>query len=347
MKKLAVLAMVTLAILSSLTGCAKPASADFLIDSKNYFEIGVPNGSEVLFQAPWYRISTQDYMDDPDIISKDFTVGQDAELIGTNVDQLNGARISVDEKDLSEYVGTGYYKNIALQFYLLQGVTPERNLAGDVRSRDVAKVRNALKGYVANAKILSFNLSFDGEITKEVRVDSIEIPSIHYQAAFDSFHVTPLAIPEDRTDTIYSEYVSGGWGGTLVGPSMSQSGYCFVEGTAKTDIRDIHVEAVNDSCIIVNKDNYTDYTAYSDGFSEYTVNGQKTGPFNKNDQIYLEYDYLYLGKTPEEFKQYDSLVACLRYIVTLEDGTELNSYTYQTSIREPEYALVHLLLNES
>lgn len=347
MKKLAVLALAALIIFSSLAGCAKAAPADFLIDSKNYFEIGVPYNSKVWFQAPWYRISGHAYITDQSMINHTYTVGEDAELMGVNVDQLQGASISVHEYDLNEYASAGYYKNIALQFYLLQGVTPERNLAGDVRSRDVAKVRNALKGYVANAKILSCNLSFDGAITKDIQIDSLRIASLGYEVSFDSFHITPLAIPEDRTDTIYSDYVSGGWGGTLAGPSMSQSGYCFVEGTAKTAIRDIRVEAVNDSCIIVSKDNYTDYTAYCDSFSEYTVNGQKTGPFKKNDQIYLEYDYLYLGKTPEEFKQYDSMVACLRYIVTLEDGTELNSYVYQTTIRDPEYGLVHLLLNES
>lgn len=347
MKKHVVFALAALTVLLMLTGCAKPAPKEFLIDSKNYFEIGVPSGSKVFFQAPWYRVSTQDYLEDSGSNAREFTVGQDAELSGVNVDQLNGAHITVRENDLSECVNTDYYKNIALQSFLLQGITPERNLAGDVRSRDVAKVRNALKGYVAHGKILSLNLSFYGEITKDVQIDSISINSIYYHASFDSFHITPLAIPDNQSDVIYEKYITGGDGGLLSGPSMSQSGYCLVEGAAQSAIRNIRVEAVNDSCVVLDQTNYREFAAYCDTFSESTMNGQKAGPFRNGDAINLEFAYLYLGKTPEEFKQYDSAIACLRYIYTLEDGTELNSYIYQTSLLEPEYVLVRLLLNDS
>jgi len=346
MRKIVVFVLVVLLALTSLFGCAKAAPADFLIDSKNYFEIGVPYNSKVWFQAQWYRISTHEYFVDHSMPNRTYTVGQDAELTGVNVEQLQGATISVQEHDLSEYVNAGYYRNILLELNHLQGTTPELNLTGDFRIRDVAKVRNALKGYVANAKILSCNFVFYGEITKEVQVDSLRIASINYEVSFDSFRITPLAIPKNQTEEVYGKYISNGGGGTLVGPSMSQFGYCFVEGTSKSAIRNIQVEAVNDSCIVLDKTNYKEYTTYYDGFSEQTTNGRVTGPFAKGDEIYLEYDYVYLGKTPEEFKQYDSAVACLRYIVTLEDGTELSSYQYQTSIRAPEYGLVHLLLNE-
>ncbi|MEN6637456.1 MAG: hypothetical protein ABFC56_16525 [Clostridiaceae bacterium] len=347
MKKLTVLAFTALIIFSSLIGCAKPAPTDFLIDSKNYFEIGVPYNSNVWFQAPWYRISTHDYDADKTLSTMTFTLGEDVEVFGINTDQLLGAEVYITQSNLADMINKDYYKTMYREACYRQGVTPDFNSAGEVRSKDANRVRRALREYVSTAKVLSFNMVFDGAITKDVQIDSLRIASIGYSVSFDSFHITPLAIPADRTDTIYSEYVSGGWGGTLIGPSMSQSGYCFVEGTAKTDIRDIRVESVNDSCIVVNKNNYSNYTAYSDSFSEYTINGQRTGPFSKNEDIYLEYDYLYLAKSLEEFKQYDSAVACLRYIVSLEDGTELNSYVYQTSIRAPEYGLVHLLLNES
>ena len=52
MKKRTVLILAMLVLLSSLAGCGKPVSKDFRIDSKNYFEIGVPSGSKVFFQAP-------------------------------------------------------------------------------------------------------------------------------------------------------------------------------------------------------------------------------------------------------------------------------------------------------
>lgn len=347
MKKLVVLALALLVIFSSLAGCAKPAPANFLIDSKNYFEIGVPYNSKVWFHATWYRLSAQEYIDDPDFDASVYIVGQDAELSGINTDQLKGATIFVQEHDLHEYVYDEYFRNIFRAFCDLQGVTPELNPFGGLRMRDVAKVRNALKGYVTNGKILSCYFAFDGAITKDIQIDTLRIASINYEVSFDKFCITPLAIPGNQSEEVYEKYITDVGGGTLVGPSMSQFGYCFVEGTAKSAIRNIRVEAANDSCIVLDKTNYREFAAYYDSFSEQTTNGRDTGSFAKGDEIYLEYDYVFLGKTPEEFKQYDSMVACLRYIVTLEDGTELNSYSYQSSVRAPEYGLVRLLLNES
>jgi len=347
MKKLVVLALAAVVIISLLTGCVKPAPADFLIDSKNYFEIGVPYNSKVWFQAPWYRISGREYMTDHSMDFQTYTVGQDAELTGMNVDQLQGATITVSERNLKDQVNAYYYRDIFLVLNHLQGTKPARNRQGNLRLQDIASVWYTLNGYVQEAKVLSFNLSFYGEITKEVQIDSIRIASIQYQAAFDSFRITPLAIPKNQSEEVYEKYISDGGGGTLVGPSMLQFGYCFVEGTAKSAIRNIRVEAANDTCIVLDKTNYREFATYYDSFSEQTINGRDTGSFAKGDEIYLEYDYVFLGKTPEEFEEYDAAIACLRYVFTQEDGTELNNYIYQTSIRAPEYALVHLLLNES
>lgn len=347
MKKLAVLALALVVIFSSITGCGKPAPADFLIDSKNYFEIGVPAGSKVFFQALWYRISGHEYMTEHSMDFQTYTVGQDAELTGRNVDQLQGATISVSEQNLKDQINSYYYRDILLELNHLQGTNPARNQEGNLRFQDIAKVWYALNGYVQKAKVLSFNLGFYGEITKEIQIDSIRIDSIHYQATFDSFHITPLAIPENRTGDIYDQLDSGSFGGVLLYSSMSQAGYCFIEGVAKTAIRDIRVEGVNDSCVVLDETNYSDFKEYSDYFFEQTTNGRYAGPFAKGDEINLEYDYVCLGKTAEEFKQYDSAIACLRYIFTLDDGTELNGYSYQSSVIAPEYALVHLLWNES
>lgn len=347
MKKLVVLALAAVVIISLLIGCVKPAPADFLIDSKNYFEIGVPYNSKVWFQAPWYRISGREYMTDHSMDFQTYTVGQDAELTGMNVDQLQGATITVSERNLKDQVNAYYYRDIFLVLNHLRGTKPARNRQGNLRLQDIANVWYALTGYVQKAKVLSFNLGFHGEITKEVQIDSIRIASIQYQATFDSFHITPLAIPENRTGDIYEQLDSGSFGGVSLYSSMSQAGYCLIEGTAKTAIRDIRVEGVNDSCVVLDKTNYSDFKKYSDNFFEQTINGRNAGPFAKGDEIYLEYDYVYLRKTPEEFKHYDSAIACLRYIFTLDDGTELNGYSYQSSVIAPEYALVHLLWNES
>lgn len=347
MKKLTVLALTALIIFSSLTGCAKPAPADFLIDSKNYFEIGVPCNSNVWFQAPWYRISGHEYIADQPMASQTYIVGQDAELTGMNVDQLQGASITVTERNLKDQINTYYYRDIFLELNHLRGTKPARNQEGNLRLRDIANVWYALHGYAQKAKVLSFNLGFHGVITKDVQIDSIRIDSIQYQAAFDSFHITPLAIPKNQTDDIYELLDSGSFGGVNLYSTMSQAGYGSLEGVAKAAIRDIQVEGVNDSCVVLDKTNYSDFVEYTDSFFEQTINGRDAGPFAKGDEIHLEYDYVYLGTAPEEFKQYDSAIACLRYIVTLEDGTELNSYVYPTSLRAPEYALAHLLLNDS
>ena len=347
MKKHVVFALAALFILSSLTGCAKPAPADFLIDSKNYFEIGVPSGSNVFFQAEWSRVSTHDYVKDPNFNAWLYTVGQEAELTGVNIDQLEGATIYIREHELSEYAHGEYYRNIFRELSDLQGKTPEKNLMGDLRMRDVAKVRNALKGYVANGKILVCNFAFDGVITEDVRIDTLKIASIDYEVAFDSFHITPLAIPKDQTEEVFGTYIEHGWSGALEDSVMSQLDYCAIKGTAKSFIREIRLEAVNDSCIVLDDTNYKEYAEFCGDYNDSTMNSKRTGPFGNGDQIYIEFAYLNFGKAREEFEKYDAMVSCLRYVITLEDGTELNSYTYRSSARAPQYELIHLLLNDS
>ncbi len=347
MKKLAVLALAVLVIFSSLTGCAKPAPVEFQIDSKNYFEIGVPSGSNVFFQAEWYRVSTHDYVQDPHFNAWLYTVGQEAELTGVNTDQLEGATIYIREYELSEYAHGEYYRNIFRQLSDLQGTTPEKNFFGDLRMRDVAKVRNALKGYVANGKILFCNFAFDGTITKDVRIDTLKIASIDYEVAFDSFHITPLAIPKDQTEAVFGTYIKYGWGGALGDSGMSQLDYCAIKGITKSFIHEIRLEAVNDSCIVLDDSNYKEYAAFCGDYNDSTMDSRRTGPFGNDEQFYIEFAYLNFGKAREEFEKYDAMVSCLRYVIALEDGTELNSYLYQSSIRAPEYKLVTLLLNES
>ena len=286
-------------------------------------------------------------MEDTGFNARTFTVGQDAELSGVNVDQLNGATIYIREHELSEYAHGEYYRNIFRRLSDLQGETPEKNLFGDLRLRDVANVRNALKGYVANGKILYCNFAFDGTITKDVRIDTLKIASIDYEVAFDSFHITPLAIPKDQTEEVFGAYIKHGRGGALGDSVMSQLDYCAIKGTAQSAIREIRLEAVNDSCIVLDDSNYKEYAEFCGDYDPGTMDSKRTGPFGIDDQFYIEFAYLNFGKAREEFEKYDAMVSCLRYVITLEDGTELNSYIYQTSIRAPEYALVHLLLNKS
>jgi len=347
MKKLAVLALALLIIFSSLAGCAKPAPVDFQIDSKNYFEIDVPSGSKVLLQADWYRVSTQDYVQDPKFNAWLYTVGEEAELTGMNTDQLEGATIYFKEHELSEYAHGEYYRNIFRQLSDLQGKTPEKNLFGDLRMRDVAKVRNALKGYVANAKVLLCYFTFDGAITKDIRIDTIKIASIDYEVAFDKFHITPHAIPEDRTEEIFGTHIEYGSSWAFGDSAMSQLDYCAIKGSAKSNIQDIRLEAVNDSCVVVDDTNYQEYAEYCGDYNANTMESRRTGSFGNGFQFYIEFAYLNFGKAREEFEKYDAMVSCLRYVITLEDGTELNSYFYHSSARAPQYELIHLLLNES
>jgi len=60
-------------------------------------------------------------------------------------------------------------------------------------------------------------------------------------------------------------------------------------------------------------------------------------------KIYIEFDYLYKNPDTQWLKQYDATAASLANIFTLDDGTKLYSYLYQTSIRTAEHGLVHIL----
>ncbi len=87
---------------------------DFEINAKVSYEFAVPVNEKVYFELPIYRVSTTEY----DIAqSNEYTVGEDVFLYGENVESLNGAKLTVIQKEFSEAVdqNQNYYQELVNQ----------------------------------------------------------------------------------------------------------------------------------------------------------------------------------------------------------------------------------------
>jgi hypothetical protein len=344
MKKKILLIVIVLMSLFSFNGCAANIN-DFVVNAKTYFDIGVPNNSKIFFQAPWFRISATDY-NKSNLLAGTFTVGDNVKLSGENVSQLDGAKINLTQFDLKDIGNSEYYKALLMEEDYMFNTNKYRIIDNQFVYPDEDEIKQTerlLEPYVTTAKILACNFVFYGSIDKPIRVDSIEISSLNFKFDFNTFKITPYDLPEDQTIEVNSVIDSYNGGGLLAGPSLSEAGYYFIEGKAKENIKEITNMSLINSCQVVNKDNHGEYEEYENKHNTSLYIEQKTTNFQKGDEINIEFNYLFEGIDPEEFKKYDSTMASIANVFILDDGSKLYNYIYQPSMRSAEYGLVHIL----
>lgn len=347
MKRLKLIIIVSFICLSLFNvGCATSYNEDYSIDAKPYFNIEVPKDSKIFFQLPWYRVSAVDYTKNGKL-KDNYIVGDNVKLRGQNVDQLNGAKIYIVQSNLKDNISDNYYKSLLLEEdYMFD--TGNYKVVNDEfvypNQDEINEAKRIMGPYVATAKILSFNLVFYDIITEPVRVDSMSIDSLGYNFNFDTFNINPTHLPADQSEEINDIITEFNAGGLLAGPSLTTDGYYFIQGTANTEIKEITNKSLNSTCEVVNEENVSDYEDFEKQNGILFID-QKTTDLEKGDEINLEFNYMYEGIDTKEFRKYDSAVASIANIITLDDGTQYYNYIYQPSLRSAEYNLVHLLHN--
>lgn len=338
--------MITVALLIFasilLCSCADRTHLQINYDAKTYFDISVPENSKISFQLVWYRLSTLDYAENNQIDGL-FTVGKDIELYGQNTDQLNGAAVSISQNELNDLIDESYYKNILMEEDYIYETGKYGDRGGKFASPNESEINQAkklLKPYIEKAKVLNFNLTFTGIISEEINIEKIEVKSISYMNSFDTFIIRPLDLPEDNTSRIFSVFEPTSIGGILIGPSLSNCGYYFLEGTAQSVIKEIKSVSLNDICQMINMDNYKEYERLCE--AKFDTEQKKTN-FSAEDKISIEFDYAFDNFDNSRFKTYDVAVASIAAIFDSYNDENLYSYLYQTTMRAPEYGLVHIL----
>ncbi len=325
-----------------ISGCSTN-NENCVIDSKTCLNISVPKGLEATFQVHWYRLSEDNYNVNNEF-NHDFIVGDNVELIGENVEQLKGASIMLSQTNLSDMISDEYYTTLLLE----EDHTYDGNKYKLINNEfiypsdeEIKKTRELLAPYISSTKIIQCSLYFNGTINDRVTVRNIEISDIGFSFDFDTFNISPSDLPSDQTGEIIRLMDFSSYGALLSGPSMSEIGYYFVEGSALDDIKEISLLSLNEYCTVVTNKNHGDYESYERQNDTTLYREQKTTNFIAGDKISIEFDFLFDGV--KDIKKYDSTIACFANVFTKSDGTKLYSYVYETSMRDPQYALVHLL----
>ncbi len=180
-------------------------------------------------------------------------------------------------------------------------------------------------------------------ITEPVQVDSIGIDSLGYHFDFDTFIITPSDLPADQTGDLNDIITGYNAGGLLAGPSLTIDGYYFIEGDVNAKIKEITNESINSICEAINEKNRRNYESFEKKNAVSLYLDQKKTELEKGGKLNLQFCYMYKDIDPIEFRRYDSAVASIVNIITLEDGKKYYNYIFQPSERNAEFSLVHLL----
>ena len=337
--------LIILILLLSIGGCPNDEK-NSEIDAKIYFDISVPNNSEVFFQLPIYKISSIDFNTDNQL-NKEYVVGTDIKLNGTNVEQLNGANVILAQYKLKDMIVEGYYESLLLEEDYVYNSGRYKMVDEEFvfpTEDEIEQATKILKPYMNDFNILICTLVFNGKITEDVVVNSLEVMGIDFDFTLDTFKIHALDLPENQTGQLYDTIEFTSFGGMFAGPSLSPIGTYFIEGTASQKISKIEVSSVSEGCTIIDSSNYQNFSKYEEKFDTTLFLGeQKLTDFEEGDKIYIEYTYVFDSLEPEELKTYDVIVASILSQYNLEDGTVISNYEYQPSIRTPEHGMIHIL----
>ncbi|HAL73802.1 MAG TPA: hypothetical protein DCM45_01765 [Clostridiales bacterium] len=328
-----------------LCGCLiteKPFLHPINIDARVTFNLAVPYNQDSSIQLNWYRITSID-TDLNELENSQGFVGNQVKLHGEHVNQLNGASVTITKQKLSELVNETFYRTILLEEKYIYGVN-QNDSANQAYSNpsvsELKTVKKILSEYVKDCYVLNFNFSYSGRISENIRIEGIEIEQIDYACQFNQFNIISTHLPAFSTKKLEDVFEASNLGGTLLGPSLSNCGFYFVEGKAKQRIKEIKCISLTDVCQIIGKDNYQEYEKMCE--SKFNVK-QKLTDFVDGEMINIEFDYVFDNFDNTKFKTFDVSIASLATVFVLPDNQQVYSFLYQTSMRSPEYSLVHVL----
>ncbi|MBQ9701294.1 MAG: hypothetical protein IJV71_11830 [Lachnospiraceae bacterium] len=306
-----------------LSGCAKKEDVpEYTIDSRvNYF-ITVPYNEENWFSLSFYRLfnGNDDYSEVLDAYNNTFNVGEDAVLIGDNVEALNGATIRVTQMDFEQ--GETFCHNLAFLYNKKYGIV-DTDL--DNLEELESKVEDCVYKYSANAKILGMSISYLGNITDNVRIEQLQIPSLNITYDFQNFEIDTIKVPEGivvNEEIAIDHKIAGG---VFAGATAGGSGTKFIEGKALTGIKSLIVSSAN--------------------HYYYMADESLERSFKEGDEINLEYNY-YINENLIDCEQSDALAASMITKIMTENGVEIWEFEHQASVVTGSFLLKTLVFEE-
>ncbi len=313
------------------------SSAEALeVDSVEDYVVTVPQSTEdeeymVQFECNFYRLYTgTDVYASQLPESGYYVVGEDAYLSGTNVEELDGAWIFVSELDLSDCSDYDSYCDEATNMVWNKlSQTTVLDLDYDTVEK---KVKKYVSSYWKKTHILCMSLLVVDTISTDISVTELTIPELDLTYSFDRMEIQVVEVPEnvvvDEGDHI--AYTSGD--GVFAYYFVGRVGYLWIEGEATSNLYQLSAESLNEICEVVTTDNQSQY-------SEYDVYGESPKDYLIGDTLDAEFAYVF-AKSTTELLDVDTQMASLLLRAQLEDGQEMWSFHYISSILDGDYLLM-------
>ncbi len=341
------LAFVLICMCMLLAGCKDSDSKEdreIVINSRVNCTVTVPKSDEnrkmeVFWQTSFYQtyINKELYpvLDDRNFT---YTVGEDAELTGDNVELLNGATINISQYDMSELVDEYYYYRLADAYYqgYMGGNEP-------VNSEVQDKITDIVSKYVDKAKVVSVNFVVDSCFDRDVKVESLYIPELDFEFLMDNLRIETVEIPNDVKVSYIDEVVdSASWGGMFADSHIAKYNFYPIMGTVVANIGKISVESANTCCEVITAENHKRYEQ-TDVLYAPIYTKQKESDYKKDSTIELEYYYAFADKLVENS---DTTIASLIVKTELSDGGQIWCFVYPQSIIQGEFLLLDIVDEE-
>lgn len=345
MKKIFTFILICICIM--LAGCNNKdndtsSGKELVINSKVNCTITVPKSDEnreieVLWQVSFYQTyANKEMYQALDDRVFTYTVGEDAELIGENVELLNGAIVYISQFNMSELADEYYYSNLANAYYqvYMGGNEP-------VDSKLQEEIKDIVAKYVDNTKVVSANLVVGGTFEKDVKVESLYIPELEFNFPIENLSIETVEIPDDVE--ISDEIIDSSSGGGMYADShIAKYNFLPINGTAMEDINRISVESANSYCEVLTEENYKKYEE-TDVIYGSIYTKQKETDYKKGSNIGLEYTYAFEDSIVDNS---DTTIASLIVKTELADGRQVWSFVYQPSVILGEYLFLDVVDEE-
>lgn len=342
-KKISLFMLIAIAL---LTGCSTGAynyteikEKYNCIDSVVDYSIHVPKSTEqneykVFFNAPFYRVCIGDDNDMETLLERDsYEIGEEVQLIGENVEMLNGTDVTIHATRLKDCINYDDYCFRMAYYYGIQNLNKgyEEAVDDDVLGSFRKIISNINDDYI----LITVNINFNGCIYDNIKIENIDIPSLGFQFDFGNFSISTFDFADgdiEDSDNAVIDY-SEGLGGIFADAALSNIGYVEIAGDVKKDIESISVKSLDDAVTVITADNYSMYTELMDTYG--ILYEKHPEGLEKGSAISEKYSYV----CNDIEDQADAKMSNILVRYSLKDGRVFNKFVYQPRVVDGPYLL--------
>lgn len=309
------------------------------IDSVVDYSIHVPkstkqNEYKVFFNAPFYRVCIGDDNDMEMLLERDsYEIGEEVQLIGENVEMLNGTEVTIHATRLKDCINYDDYCFRMAYYYGIQNLNKGYEEAVD--DEVLRSFRKIISNINDDYILITVNINFNGCIYDNIKIENIDIPSLGFQFDFRNFLISTFDFADgdiEDSDNAVIDY-SAGLGGIFADAALSNIGYVEIAGDVKKDIESISVKSLDDAVTVITADNYSMYTELMDTYG--ILYEKHPERLEKGSAISEEYSYVCNDIEDEADAKMSNIL--VRY--SLKDGTVFNKFVYQPRVVDGPYLL--------